>query len=148
MWQKKGEFLAPTRALGMLFCLFFCACQICLEFSSFIQQVILSEPLITSSCFKIVWPFKECYDLKFSVMCTDDKGVFNCDLSQELRTASEAVLSRIVKIDRIPNIFGTWKWTEYRILNIFGFWKMNEYEYRIVVYGPNYSNNLNSLQIV
>ena len=28
--------------------------------------------------------------LSFSVLCTDDKGVFNCNLSQELRTASES----------------------------------------------------------
>ena len=58
------------------------------------------------------------------------------------------VLGRIVNFDRIPNMFGFWKWTEYWIPNIFGFWKLTEYEYRIVVFGPNYSNSSNSERII
>ena len=49
---------------------------------------------------------------------------------------------------QIPNMFGFWKWTEYWIPNIFGFWKLTEYEYRIVVFGPNYSNSSNSERII
>ena len=61
---------------------------------------------------------------------------------------SGSVLEQIVKFVRIPNIFGFWKFIEYRILNIFSSWKMNEYEYRIVLFGPNYSNSSNSLRII
>ena len=35
-----------------------------------------------------------------------------------------------------------------RILNMFRFWKWTEYEYGIVLFGPNYSNILNSEQIL
>ena len=62
----------------------------------------------------------------------------------------KSVLGRIVKFDRIPNTeyIQIWKLIEYRILNIFGSWKMNEYEYRIVLFGPSYSNSSNSERIV
>ena len=61
---------------------------------------------------------------------------------------TQSVLGWIVNFDRIPNMFGFWKWTEYWIPNIFGFWKLTEYEYRIVVFGPNYSNSSNSERII
>ena len=65
-----------------------------------------------------------------------------------LQCTQGPLLERTVKFDQIPNIFGFWKFIEYRILNIFSSWKMNEYEYRIVLFGPNYSNSSNSLRII
>ena len=58
------------------------------------------------------------------------------------------VLGWILNFDRILNIFGIWKYTEYWIPNIFGFWKRTEFEYRIVLFGPNYSNSSNSERII
>ena len=58
------------------------------------------------------------------------------------------VLSRIVKTDRIPNIFGFWEMIEYWIPNIFGFWKWSNTEYQIVLFGCYYSNSSNSIRIV
>ena len=34
------------------------------------------------------------------------------------------------------------------ILNMFGFWKWTAYEYRIVSFGPNYLNSVNSKRII
>ena len=56
------------------------------------------------------------------------------------RWGLDAVLSRIVKLDLIPNIFGFLKCVEYWILN----WKMTKYEYRIVLFRPYYSNSWNN----
>ena len=51
-------------------------------------------------------------------------------------------LDRIVNMDRIPNteLFGFWKFYKYWIPNYSFFWKWMNTEYRIVLFGLNYSN--------